>query len=83
MVTLIWQFTNIWNDFLFGVAFSGADSKPDHRGPEQHGEHHQQREKLQRRHGCRHHRGPCRPCWCTSWPASTFVKGLTAGAVKG
>ena len=28
MVTLIWQFTNIWNDFLFCVAFSGADSKP-------------------------------------------------------
>ncbi|MDP2367378.1 carbohydrate ABC transporter permease [Rhodoferax sp.] len=28
MVTLIWQFTNIWNDFLFGVAFSGPDSKP-------------------------------------------------------
>ena len=28
MVTLIWQFTNIWNDFLFGVAFSGSDSKP-------------------------------------------------------
>ncbi len=28
MVTLIWQFTSIWNDFLFGVAFSGADSKP-------------------------------------------------------
>lgn len=28
MVTLIWQFTNVWNDFLFGVAFSGADSKP-------------------------------------------------------
>ena len=28
MVTLIWQFTNIWNDFLFGVVFSGVDSKP-------------------------------------------------------
>jgi glucose/mannose transport system permease protein len=28
MVTLIWQFTNIWNDFLFGVAFSGAENKP-------------------------------------------------------
>jgi glucose/mannose transport system permease protein len=28
MVTLIWQFTNIWNDFLFGVAFTGADSRP-------------------------------------------------------
>ncbi|MBU6466083.1 MAG: carbohydrate ABC transporter permease, partial [Burkholderiales bacterium] len=28
MVALIWKFTNIWNDFLFGVVFSGADSKP-------------------------------------------------------
>jgi glucose/mannose transport system permease protein len=28
IVTLIWQFTNIWNDFLYGVVFSGADSKP-------------------------------------------------------
>ena len=28
MVTLIWQFTQIWNDFLYGVVFSGADSKP-------------------------------------------------------
>ena len=28
VVTLIWQFTNIWHDFLYGVVFSGADSKP-------------------------------------------------------
>lgn len=28
VVTLIWQFTNIWNDFLYGVVFSGIDSKP-------------------------------------------------------
>ncbi len=28
VVTLIWQFTNIWNDFLYGVVFSGANSKP-------------------------------------------------------
>ncbi len=28
VVTLIWQFTNIWNDFLYGVVFSGADCKP-------------------------------------------------------
>lgn len=28
MVTVIWQFTNIWNDFLFGVAFSSYDSTP-------------------------------------------------------
>ncbi len=28
VVTLIWQFTAIWNDFLFGVVFSGSDAKP-------------------------------------------------------
>ena len=28
VVTLNWQFTNTWNDFLYGVVFSGADSKP-------------------------------------------------------
>ena len=28
VVTVIWQFTNIWNDFLYGIVFSGADSKP-------------------------------------------------------
>ncbi|RDI20045.1 carbohydrate ABC transporter membrane protein 2 (CUT1 family) [Pseudacidovorax intermedius] len=28
VVTVIWQFTAIWNDFLYGVVFSGADSKP-------------------------------------------------------
>jgi glucose/mannose transport system permease protein len=28
VVTLIWQFTQIWNDFLFGVVFSAGDAKP-------------------------------------------------------
>jgi glucose/mannose transport system permease protein len=28
IVTVIWQFTNIWNDFLFGASFSDADSMP-------------------------------------------------------
>jgi glucose/mannose transport system permease protein len=28
MVCLIWQFTQIWNDFLFGIVFAGADSMP-------------------------------------------------------
>lgn len=28
VVSIIWQMTQIWNDFLFGVAFSGADSQP-------------------------------------------------------
>ncbi|KPC53575.1 carbohydrate ABC transporter permease [Amantichitinum ursilacus] len=28
MVTFIWQFTQIWNDFLFGLVFSSGDSQP-------------------------------------------------------
>ncbi len=28
VVSVIWQFTNIWNDFLFGAAFSDHDSQP-------------------------------------------------------
>lgn len=28
VVTVIWQFTNIWNDFLFGYAFGDFDSQP-------------------------------------------------------
>jgi glucose/mannose transport system permease protein len=28
VVTVIWQFTAIWNDFLYGVVFSGAENKP-------------------------------------------------------
>lgn len=27
-VTVIWQFTQIWNDFLFGVVFSSIESRP-------------------------------------------------------
>lgn len=28
VVSVIWQFTNIWNDFLFGASFAGASSTP-------------------------------------------------------
>lgn len=28
VVSIIWQFTNIWNDFLFGASFAGIDSTP-------------------------------------------------------
>ena len=28
VVTVIWQFTQIWNDYLFGVAFTAGDSNP-------------------------------------------------------
>ena len=28
VVTIIWQFTQIWNDFLFGVVYSGPGTQP-------------------------------------------------------
>jgi glucose/mannose transport system permease protein len=28
MVTIIWQFTQVWNDFLFGVVFSSGERQP-------------------------------------------------------
>src|SRR5690606_32491775 len=28
IVTVIWQFTGIWNEFLFGVTFSSGDRQP-------------------------------------------------------
>ena len=28
VVSVIWQFTNIWNDFLFGASFADHDSQP-------------------------------------------------------
>lgn len=28
VVSVIWQFTSIWNDFLFGASFAGADTRP-------------------------------------------------------
>ena len=29
VVSVIWQFTNIWNDFLFGVSFGGTEPADD------------------------------------------------------
>ena len=57
MVCMIWQFTQIWNDFLFGVVFSGDRFATDHRRAEQPGEHVHGREGIQRRHGGRDHHG--------------------------
>lgn len=28
VVSIIWQFTQVWNDFLFGVVFGGSDTQP-------------------------------------------------------
>ena len=34
VVSVIWQFTQIWNDFLFGVVFSSGDRQPMWRATE-------------------------------------------------
>jgi glucose/mannose transport system permease protein len=28
IVTVIWQFTGIWNEYLYGVVFTAGDSQP-------------------------------------------------------
>ena len=70
VVCVIWQFTQIWNDFLFGVVFSSGAAAADHRGAEQPGQHLHRRQGIQRGHGGGHHRRRCRRCSCTSSPAS-------------
>ena len=32
IVTVIWQFTGIWNEYLFGVVFTGGAPAADHGG---------------------------------------------------
>ena len=82
MVTLIWQFTNIWNDFLFGVAFSGADSKPINVGLNN---------MVNTTSSVKNYNVDMAAAVIAGLPTiliyvlagKFFVKGLTAGAVKG
>jgi glucose/mannose transport system permease protein len=82
MVTLIWQFTNIWNDFLFGVAFSGADSKPVTVGLNN---------MVNTSSSVKNYNVDMAAAMLAGLPTMIvyvlagqyFVKGLTAGAVKG
>lgn len=82
MVTLIWQFTNIWNDFLFGVAFSGADSKPITVGLNN---------MVNTTSSVKNYNVDMAAAMIAGLPTMLvyvlagqyFVKGLTAGAVKG
>jgi glucose/mannose transport system permease protein len=82
MVTLIWQFTNIWNDFLFGVAFSGADSKPVTVGLNN---------MVNTSSSVKNYNVDMAAAVIAGLPtlliyvlaSQYFVKGLTAGAVKG
>ena len=70
VVTVIWQFTNIWNDFLFGAAFAGRRPVADDRGAEQCRQHLDRRQGIQRQHGGGDHRRRCRRCSSTSSPAA-------------
>jgi glucose/mannose transport system permease protein len=82
MVTLIWQFTNIWNDFLFGVAFSVADSKPITGGLNN---------MAKTTSSVKNYNVDMAAAIIAGLPTMLvyvlagqyFVKGLTAGAVKG
>lgn len=82
MVTLIWQFTNIWNDFLFGVVFSGADSKPITVGLNN---------LVNTSTGVKEYNVDMAAAIIAGLPTMLvyliagkyFVRGLTAGAVKG
>lgn len=82
MVTTIWQFTNIWNDFLFGVAFSGADTKPITVGLNN---------MANTTTGVKAYNVDMAAAMIAGLPTMLiyvlagkyFVKGLTAGAVKG
>ena len=49
VVTVIWQFTNIWNDFLFGASFADRRERADDGGAEQRRQHLDRREGIQRR----------------------------------
>ena len=82
-VCVIWQFTQIWNDFLFGVVFSGPTARPVTVGAEQPREHVRGRQGIQRRHGGGAHHRAARRCSSTCSAGRYFIRGLTAGAVKG
>ena len=82
VVTVIYQFTNIWNDFLFGSSFAGPGCRADDGGAEQSRQHLDGREGIQ----CHHGRGDDRrvPTLIVYVVAGRyFVRGLMAGAVKG
>ena len=57
VVTVIFQFTNIWNDFLFGASFAAGGSRADDGGAEQPGLQLHRREGVQRAYGGRDDRG--------------------------
>ena len=82
MVGIIWQFTQIWNDFLFGVVFSGPDARPVTVALNN---------LVNTSEGVKEYNVDMAAALITALPTLLvyviggryFVRGLTAGAVKG
>ena len=73
VVTVIYQFTNIWNDFLFASAYAGSgDVDADDGGAEQRRQHLDRRRRIQRQHGGRDDRRLAdAPVYVYSWRDAT------------
>jgi glucose/mannose transport system permease protein len=82
VVSCIWQFTQIWNDFLFGVVFSGPDARPVTVALNN---------LVNTSEGVKEFNVDMAAALITALPTLVvyiiggryFVRGLTAGAVKG
>lgn len=82
VVSIIWQFTQIWNDFLFGVVFAGGQSQPVTAGLNN---------LVNTSTGVKEYNVDMAAAIIAALPTlfvylvagRYFVRGLTAGAVKG
>ena len=82
VVTIIWQFTQIWNDFLFGIVFSSGESQPITVGLNN---------LINTSTGVKEYNVDMAAAIYAGLPTllvyifagKYFVKGLTSGAVKG
>jgi glucose/mannose transport system permease protein len=82
VVSIIWQFTQIWNDFLFGVVYSSGDQQPITVALNN---------LVNTSTGVKHYNVDMAAAIIAGLPTLAvyviagkyFVRGLTAGAVKG
>ena len=82
VVSIIWQFTQIWNDFLFGIVFAGGQSQPITVGLNN---------LVNTTTGVKEYNVDMAAAIIAALPTlfvymvagRYFVRGLTAGAVKG
>jgi glucose/mannose transport system permease protein len=76
----IWQFTNIWNDFLFGASFASGFRAADDGGAQQPRQLLHGRARIQRALRRRDHGGRCRRSSSTSSRAATSCAASWRGA---